>query len=313
MQKLEVVIPLLDNDLPTFKIAYNYLLENLPCKEIVLIGNEKLRQAIGEMCKVRFVNEDSLIPGLTFESVRKLKLKLSGTKRRTGWYFQQFLKMAYSFICQEEYYLVWDADTIPINQINFFHRDHPYLAYRDFVSEDKCYDKAQNLLLPNGELKKSVHISFIAEHMLFNVSIMREFIRALESNDNNSGVLFYEKIMNCIPKKYINLSGFSEFEAYAAYVIKFHKNFYELRKWNNCRDAVVYVGKSPNMNEIQWIRQRFDTISIENFYNQWFICRVINYLDQHHNIPFKSVYSVIHPLVNIEMQLRSIARSVIKR
>jgi hypothetical protein len=310
---LQIVIPLLDTDLPIFQRGYPYILKNLPCKEIILIGNEKLRFAVQGMEKVRFVNENEIVPGLTFDSVKKVKETLSGNSRRTGWYFQQFLKMGYAKVCNDEYYLVWDSDTIPLNQISFFDEDRPYLAYRSFVSEDKCYDDAQAKLLPDEILTKKQHLSFIAEHMLFKVSYMRDFIDAIEVNSENEGSSFFEKIMHCVPRKLINLSGFSEFEAYAAYVQVFHKDFYKLRAWNNCRDAAAYVGKRPTNADLSWIGQLFDTASIENFYRERFICKLINSIDKGHKIPFNRIYHLIHPLVDVEMRLRLVVRSIIKK
>lgn len=311
---LQIVIPLLDTDLPTFRRGYPYILKNLPCKEIILIGNERLRLAVQGMKQVRFANENEIIPGLTFAAVKKLKIELSGTGRRTGWYFQQFLKMGYAEVCEDEYYLVWDSDTIPLHPISFFDEDKPYLAYRAFVNEDKCYDWAQSKLLPDSALAKKQHLSFIAEHMLFKVSFMQEFLRAIEANNENYGKFFFEKIMNCVPKSVINLSGFSEFEAYAAYVQGGHQGFYKLRKWNNCRDAAAYIGRKPSPEDLSWVGQIFDTASIEDFYRERISCKLINAVDKHHKkIPFKSVYKFLHPIVNDEMRLRGILRNLIKR
>ena len=44
---------------------------------------------------------------------------------RVGWYEQQFLKMEYSKICKNDYYLIWDSDTIPIKPVKMFDNNKP--------------------------------------------------------------------------------------------------------------------------------------------------------------------------------------------
>ena len=39
---------------------------------------------------------------------------------RPGWYYQQFLKMAFSNWSKSRYYMAWDADTIPLRKKEMF-------------------------------------------------------------------------------------------------------------------------------------------------------------------------------------------------
>ena len=56
--------------------------------------------------------------------------------------------------------------------------------------------------------------SFIAEHMLFNVKIVKEFLYKIEQNDAVFGNKFFEKILYASDfSKQGNV--FSEFETYA--------------------------------------------------------------------------------------------------
>jgi hypothetical protein len=69
---------------------------------------------------VEFYDEDSLIENLTLSKIRNIMKNITGTSERSGWYFQQFLKMAYAYKCQCGHYLIWDSDTIPLNKIIFW-------------------------------------------------------------------------------------------------------------------------------------------------------------------------------------------------
>lgn len=311
---IDVIIPILNKDLQSFLHAYPYILGNLPARNIVLIGGSDVENATCRLDRVKFIHEDCIEPGLTLDTVRRLKKELSGSARRAGWYFQQFLKMAYARLSDCDYYLVWDADTIPINKIDFFDRyGRPYLAYRDFVPEDKCFEPTQESLLPDKALKKQVRKSFIAEHMLVKTSIMRELLDRLEANQDVPGRTFFEKIMHCVPQRYINLSGFSEFELYAAFVLKYHPDTYVQRKWNNLRNAKTYIGFSPDSNDLQWISRVFDTVSLEDFDRYWLVCRVINFMDPSHKIKFHYVYKTVQTTYKFLYYFRLKIRNLIRK
>ncbi len=314
MMKIDVIIPILHRDLQSFLHAYPYMLGNLPVRDIILIGGSDVGNAIGRLDRVKFIHEDSIELGLTLDAVCKLKKELSGSARRAGWYFQQFLKMAYARLSDCDYYLVWDADTIPINKIDFFDRyGSPYLAYRDFVPEDKCFEPTQENLLPDKALKKQVRKSFIAEHMLVKTCIMRELLDRLEANRDAPGHAFFEKIMHCVPQRYINLSGFSEFELYAAFVLKYHPDTYVQRKWNNLRNAKTYIGSSPDSNDLLWISRVFDTVSLEDFDRYWLVCRVINFMDPSHKIKFHYVYKTVQTTYKLFYYFRLKIRNLIRK
>jgi len=313
-RNIDIIIPLLDIDLYSFLCSYPYIIQNLPCKRIVLIGNEAIRNKIRGLNNVEFIEENYLLDGLTIDRIKELKKELSGNVKRTGWYFQQFLKLGYARICKDDYYLIWDGDTIPINKIDFFTSDgHPYLSYRDYVEFDKCFDSCQNNLLPRQALKKEIHRSYIAEHMLVNVAVMNEFLDVLENNTNVKGNVFYEKIMHSVPLHYINLSGFSEFEAYAAYLLKYHPSLYVERKWKNLRNAKNYIGSNPREKDIAWIKKEFDVISIEDFNSFWVICRMLRWIDRRRYIPFRWIYLFVNPLASILGKVRYIVRDIVKR
>ena len=312
--KVDVIIPVLSRDLDVFLWGYNYIFENLPCKKIILIGDEQIEDKIKEIQNVFFINENTLVEGLNLSEIKAIKKRVSNSKRRAGWYFQQFLKIGYARICEDDYYLIWDADTIPINKIEMFDSNgQPYIAYRNFVASDKCFNATQDRLLPNNSLHKTEHRSYIAEHLLVDVSVMNELLDRIESNNEITGDFFFEKIMYSIPRKVINVSGFSEFELYAAYVLKYHPNLYIQRKWKNLRNAKTFIGCSPNSIDLKWISKEFDVVSVEDFCSFWVICRILKYIDPQRKIKFKTVYKIINPLYIIVSKLRFFLRNIIKK
>lgn len=308
---VDVIVPLLDADLPTFGKNISYIKKNLPCKRIVVIGCSSIENNIKKY-DVTFLDEDKIFKDLTIENVRKIKKRISGTSRRAGWYFQQFLKMAYSEVCQDDYYLIWDGDTIPVNSIQFFNEmGRPYLGYRQYVKLDECYTVTQLALLPNKELKKTENKSFIAEHLLVDVSIMKSLINDITEKCEAGRNSFFENILYSIPQEQINLSGFSEFECYAAYVLNKYKGAYELRPWHNLRNGKVYLGNNANGNDYQWVSECFDAISFEDYDSYWIICPLIRKICK--NIKFSSLYTLINPLYVSYYRCRTFIRSIVKR
>ena len=112
-------------------------------------------------------------------------------------------------------------------------------------------------------------------------------------------------------QKQINLSGFSEFECYAAYVLKYYPQKYCLRLWKNLRNARTYVGSDKTKCSLSWFRSLFDVVSYEDFDSQWFLCKLLCVIDPKHRIPFTYIYRLINPLYRKYLKARLFIRKVL--
>lgn len=313
-RKLDVVIPIVKGDIPTFINNLPYIWKHLPVKRIILIGSKSIKPLIADLNGVEFQDEDNINEGMSLKTIKDIKKKISGRDQRSGWYFQQFLKMAYANICNDDYYLIWDSDTIPLKDIDFFDDSgKPYLDYRNYVKYDECFFETQNILFPKEYLKKTVDWSFICEHLLVNVNIMRSLLDNLTKNGSAGKTTFFENIMFIIPKSLINLSGFSEFETYAAYVLKNYPGMYTLRPWKNLRNAGIYIGHSITESNTKWIAESYDVISVEDFNPQWHICKLLLKLDPNHKLRFKTVSKIIQSCYSIIYDIRFKVRNIVKK
>lgn len=118
--QLPVVIPISEKDADNLQKNLPFFLKYLPCDTLTVIGSAKVGERFGGDPRVRFVCEDSLYEGMTFARIKTiLEQRDPGAGRRTGWYFQQFLKMAYALCCEAKAYLVWDGDTLPLRKLTF--------------------------------------------------------------------------------------------------------------------------------------------------------------------------------------------------
>ena len=248
--------------IPILKINIPYIRQNIHPKQIVVIGAERLKTDIqGLKEDVVFIDEDKLLKGLSYAAIEKIvSSKDLFATARAGWYFQQFLKMAYAFICQDDYYFVLDADTIPVRQIDMFNSQG--IPFFDIKAEYNApYFTTMKKLVG---MKKAIESSFIAEHMIFKTEYMLELIRLIEANSDIKGISFFEKAINAIRVIDLPKSGFSEFETYGTFVHTTHTGSYEFRRLESLRNADKFLGAMPDALMLRWASKSYALVTFEN-------------------------------------------------
>lgn len=204
--KYDLVLPINNNDINKFVSMQQFLKKFIKYDKIVVICPYETEYFIKNNSFI-FIEENLLVPK---QKLKNLFSEIGIEKlNRIGWYEQQFLKMAYSRICKNEYYLIWDSDTFPIKPVNMFKNNHPIF---DMKKEyNSAYFITLSRLIPNLRFSK---MSYISEHMIIKTEYMKILLNEIESNGNIPGNLFWEKIIFSIDKNEIILSGFSEFEIF---------------------------------------------------------------------------------------------------
>ena len=264
------IIVITPKDFPRLVKHYKRLVANMPSGRLLFVSGdgieEELKKAdLGE--NVGFIHENDL---LTFDSVKDCMAEhlkpLLGDEQvprgAVGWYYQQFLKMEYSRICEEEYYLVWDGDTIPCAPFSMFQYGTgvPYLDVKQ--EYHALYFETLEKILPG--MRKVIGKSFISEHMLFNRDIMKSLITKIEENDAIPGMKYWEKIIHAVRPEKICESGFSEFETYGTYVAITDPGHYKLREWHSFRlGAEFFDPDTICERDFEWLAKDFQAISFE--------------------------------------------------
>ena len=250
------------------RLAHNHvrMVQNLYPRKLYFLGSEE----VGELVKASavaneagFINEETILPFDKVHHVMKEALGVEELPRGiTGWYYQQFLKMQYSFVCEEEYYLVWDGDTVPCAPFTMFAADgvSPYFDLKDEYHEE--YFNTIGRLFPG--MHKAISGSFISEHMLIHCKMMQQMIQEIEGNDSLKGNTFYEKIVFSIPKDKLTSNSFSEFETYGTYMAFRNPAKYRLRKWHSFRYGASFLHPETMTDEdYEWFARDFEAISYE--------------------------------------------------
>lgn len=311
----EIIIPIAKTDIEALKNSLPYIHGQFQNRKISIIANKEIEKEFGKFEYLNFIDENEMIDGLNFIKVKELLYKrYPKSQRRTGWYFQQFLKLGYAYISNCDYYLSWDSDTLPlVGKKMFDDKDRPYLDCVECVKEDYPYFETIKKIWPDGTVKNTFNKSFITEHMMFNVKIVRCMLNEILNNDGLEGKTFFEKIINAIPVEYLNLSGFSEFETYAAFVISKKQDEYVIRNWKNLRHGKIFFGDNPSGQELNWAKEKFDVVSIEDFDHQWIICKLLNNILMKLNVSFDSYFKFINPFIRIVYSIRMKMRKILRK
>jgi hypothetical protein len=261
---LQVVTACRIRDLPVLEIAVERLRQHIPLGGVNVLAPDRdcARIAARLGGRARVIPENGFVPGMTVAKLRELKLE--GFPKAAGWYFQQLLKLQFAFVDPEDdYYLIWDADTIPLRPLRFFDPAGRMILTKAEEYHAPYFQTYRALFgsEPNREF------SFIAQHILVQKSVAREMMARIEERVPVPGDWAW-KVMNALPPTGKNL--FSEYETYGHYI----KNHYP--------DRVVFVKRSwqramtnytsrpiPTERELQELAGGYEYAAFERVYSGW--------------------------------------------
>jgi hypothetical protein len=147
-------------------------------------------------------------------------------EERTGWYYQQLLKL-YSIITIPDildYVLILDSDCLFLNETIFFDKNKILLDF-DTSHHHEPYFVHMGKLLP--ELNKQNNVSGITHHILLNRYIIKDLFTKVGIIHNKP---FWYIFCELVDEKNKLYSGASEYEIYFNYCLKYHKEKIKLRE-----------------------------------------------------------------------------------
>ncbi|MCR5106819.1 MAG: DUF6492 family protein [Lachnospiraceae bacterium] len=264
-ESYDVLIVITSADYDRVKRNYKRLADCIPGRNVIFIGSEEVGRKVADdniSDRFKFIDENDLLPYKDVESVMKDILHIDEIPRgMVGWYYQQFLKMTYALNCKDEYYMVWDGDTIPCRNFKMFDESGtPFFDLKQEFCEN--YFITLERLFPG--LRKCIDRSFISEHMLIKTEYMKEMMETIMINPNLMGSTYYERVLRTIDTDKLKASSFSEFETYGTYVSIRHMGSYNFRNWHSFR----YCGNFFDPDTItdvdyEWLGRDFEAVSFE--------------------------------------------------
>lgn len=275
-----IVIPVIFRDYSFLNKTIRYVNTFLTPKKVFIITDIRFKRFLPNVilndshCII--LDENKLIEGLTLDYLKNLFWKLGRNRMKSGWYFQQFLKMAFALspYCDTDYYLSWDSDTIPLRKIYFFdEKEKPYFTMK--LERHEPYFVAIDKLL--GIINTNCH-SYIAENMMFNKSIMMELIYRIQSNVQMEGTTWFEKIIYALEPEDVSPMGFSEFETYGNYCYNNYPGFYVERTLSSFRAGGMIQGRFVSDRVLNQLGFDQDTASFEIYDRPPFPWGVLSYM-----------------------------------
>lgn len=204
--KIDVVIPAIPKDLGTLPYVIDSVRKHVahPIGQIFIVAPDS--EKIKAVCRRKncvFVHEGNVLP------IRKKHIHYRSNRwERSGWLYQQLLKLGSSSIVNQRYFLTIDADTILIRPHRFYENGR-YVFYCRSWSQPEYFVTYRKLLHKQAPRPRS----FVAHYMLFDrvrLSALKDRIESIH------GTRWYKAILASINRK--KQFGFSEFETYAGYV-----------------------------------------------------------------------------------------------
>lgn len=131
IQTLKISIPII------FKLYH-------PKKYVVIVPDAQFNEFLVLKLindKVELIKESQILDYIDFEAIRvEYNLVDSGSEKRSKWYYQQALKIAYPLINHDgnHNFIMVDADTVILKKINFF-KNHKSKLYGSLLESHNDY------------------------------------------------------------------------------------------------------------------------------------------------------------------------------
>lgn len=248
---LDIAIPVVEKDLAilpyTIESVKHYI--NHPVKNIYIISpnSDKIKDICKEL-KCTFINEITLL------SLQKMDFHyIVNGINRTGWLYQQFLKLSLDSICSQEYFLMLDADTVLLRpqvfeinkKIVFLHSDEHHQPYYNFYK--KLFGKST-----------LTNLSFTSHQCLMQKSKLTELKNEIEQK-HACGKWYY-----CI-LKLLNSTDFSlsEQEIYGQWMLHNYPDEMRREYWFNIASEPKNISKlNENKN---FLAKKYRSISYHHY------------------------------------------------
>lgn len=209
-EPIDIIIPVIEKDLNILPLCIQGIRECVlnPIGNIYLVApcTAPLVQA-AQQHNAKFVDETKVLG----YSPRDLNIITRSGKNRSGWIFQQLIKLSGN-VGENRFFAVIDSDHILLRPHTFITEDKKCVFYQ---SKEYYYPYYENIKRLTGSFPFQ-HLSYIAHKMIFDKERLSSLRALLEQRNAALGDRWDKIIINSLDTDYD--SSFSEFELYGHFV-----------------------------------------------------------------------------------------------
>lgn len=243
-------------DWVTWEVASKYIVQNIQAEKYLVYVPDHEVDFFRSISDQKFdVIGESIYTKLFSEAINsRLSFEI---KDQYGWYLQQFIKLSAAKDSEaSEIVLIWDADTVPIQRLNFIAEDGQLIYYKGQEHHAPYFAFIQRLL----GLNKQVDFSFIAQCFVMKAAWLQEFCAEVEIK---LGLNWINTVLDAID--FSEGNGFSEYELLGTYFTHRHLDsmcFID-RKWLRLGNSTVGHVKFLSQKWIAGPLREYDYLSFE--------------------------------------------------
>lgn len=219
-------------DIDVWSVASKYVKRYIDAKNYVVIVPDREVELFRMRTDSSFeVLPESICLGRFEPQMRQMAA--TAAKERLGWYLQQLIKISYLETAgDEEVFLIWDADTIPLKPLKFVDDDGALRYYRSDEFHRPYFESISRLL----GMERKVNYSFIAQCFPIRGSWAKEFFSYIETQHRSTWI---EALIDSVDFR--EACGFSEYETLGTYLSYAHPSEMRLApgSWERCGRALT--------------------------------------------------------------------------
>ena len=211
---IDVIIPCTEKDLPILELCIQGIKDNGNIRRIIVLSKDQLTNNAEWFDETKYPFSFQDIKNALVNDIPE-RLKEIESTSRTGWYYQQLLKLYTHYVIPgiSSNILILDSDTIFLKPVDFIN-DKGAAIFSTYRQYHKPYFQHAKRLLPNFEKVNSR--SGITNYMLFQKPVLDRIFQEVESLHQKP---FWKIFCNLVDTKDLSFAGASEFEIYFNYAL----------------------------------------------------------------------------------------------
>ncbi len=268
--RLPIVLVAEKSVLGTFDLVLRSLERYVPEGDVYVVvpDDQVVEFAPYQSLHVSVVRESNVLPEWDLERVGE---RLGHYKARAGWYYQQFLKLSFGDLVKCDFYVIWDADTVMLQELSFV-IDGRMQMNSSIRSHKPYFDTYRRLFMHSPPVAKSL----ISQFMIIDQKILTEMQEEIKINSGQQ--CWIDAVLQGLPLK--SASEFSEYETYGNYVASRYPDKFELTKinWFLYGSEVLPTVKNKDLNFVINFFRGFSCVAFERHHKKSLLKTITAYI-----------------------------------